>query len=95
MVRRRAVERMQRYTERQLARGERLSAVIRHMQGLYAGEPGASEFRRTLNENARRPGAGAEVLAEAVASAQRSLSGDSIPAQERASAGSPRCAPTR
>ncbi|MGH8326307.1 MAG: tRNA-dihydrouridine synthase, partial [Steroidobacteraceae bacterium] len=66
-VRARAVERMLHYTERQLARGERLSAVVRHMQGLYAGEPGADEFRRVLSEGARRPGAGAEVLAEAVA----------------------------
>jgi len=69
LARERAIERMQRYTERQLARGERLTAVVRHMQGLYAGEPGASEFRRALSEGARRPGAGAEVLAEAVASA--------------------------
>jgi tRNA-dihydrouridine synthase A len=70
VVRARAIERMQRYTERQLARGEQLSAVVRHMQGLYAGAPGADEFRRTLSEGARRPGAGVEVLAEAVASAQ-------------------------
>jgi tRNA-dihydrouridine synthase A len=70
VARARAIERMQRYTERQLARGEKLSAVVRHMQGLYAGEPGAHEFRRTLSEGARRTGAGAEVLAEAVASAQ-------------------------
>jgi tRNA-dihydrouridine synthase A len=67
-LRARAIERMQGYTERQLARGERLSAVVRHMQGLYAGEPGASEFRRTLSEGARRAGAGVEVLAQAVAS---------------------------
>ena len=67
-----AIERMQRYAERQLARGERLSAVVRHMQGLYAGEPGADEFRRTLTEVARRPGAGPEVLAEAFALAVRS-----------------------
>ncbi|MFZ0008781.1 MAG: tRNA dihydrouridine(20/20a) synthase DusA, partial [Steroidobacteraceae bacterium] len=40
-----AIERMRRYTERQLARGERLSAVVRHIQGLYAGESGAPEFR--------------------------------------------------
>lgn len=69
-VRRRVVARMQRYAERQLARGERLSSVLRHMQGLYAGEPGADEFRRVLSDGARRPGAGADVLAEAVASAQ-------------------------
>jgi tRNA-dihydrouridine synthase A len=70
VVRARAIERMQRYTERQLARGEKLSAVVRHVQGLYAGQPGAHEFRRALSEGARRPGAGAEVLAQAVASTQ-------------------------
>lgn len=70
VARTRVIERMQRYTERQLARGEKLSSVVRHMQGLYAGEPGAHEFRRTLTEGARRPGAGAEVLAQAAASAQ-------------------------
>lgn len=68
LVRARMIERMQRYVERQLARGERLLDVVRHMQGLYAGEPGADEFRRTLSEGARRPGAGAELLAQAVAS---------------------------
>jgi tRNA-dihydrouridine synthase A len=68
-LRARAIERMRRYTERQLALGERLLAVVRHLQGLYEGEPGAGEFRRTLGEGARRSGAGAEVLAEAVASA--------------------------
>ncbi|MGH8148964.1 MAG: tRNA dihydrouridine(20/20a) synthase DusA [Steroidobacteraceae bacterium] len=67
-VRARAIERMQRYTGRQLARGEKLSAIVRHMQGLYAGEPGSQEFRRVLSEGARRLGAGAEVLAEAAAS---------------------------
>jgi tRNA-dihydrouridine synthase A len=70
VVRARAIERMRNYTERQLARGERLSAIVRHMQGLYAGEPGADEFRRALSVGARRPGAGQEVLAEAVVSAQ-------------------------
>jgi tRNA-dihydrouridine synthase A len=70
VARARAIERMQRYAERQLALGERLSSVVRHMQGLYAGEPGANEFRRALHEGARRLGAGAEVLAEAVASTE-------------------------
>jgi len=68
IARDRAIERMQRYTERQLMRGEKLSAIVRHLQGLYAGAPGANPFRRTLSESARRPGAGSEVLAEAVAS---------------------------
>ncbi|MGA7538850.1 MAG: tRNA dihydrouridine(20/20a) synthase DusA [Steroidobacteraceae bacterium] len=69
-ARARAIARMQRYTERQLARGQKLSAVVRHVQGLYAGEPGAHEFRRILSEGARRPGAGVEVLADAVARAR-------------------------
>jgi tRNA-dihydrouridine synthase A len=70
VLRARAIERMHRYAERQLARGERLSAVVRHMHGLYAGEPGAHEFRRVLSEGARRPGAGPEVLMEAVNGAE-------------------------
>lgn len=75
VARARVIERMRRYTESQLARGERLSAVLRHMQGLYAGEPGACEFRRMLTEGSRRPGAGAEVLAEAAEALEQHLSG--------------------
>ena len=71
-VRARAIERMRRYTERRLAQGDRLLAVVRHLQGLYEGEPGSGEFRRALSEGARRPGAGAEVLVEAAASAEGS-----------------------
>jgi tRNA-dihydrouridine synthase A len=70
VTRARALERMLRYTERQVGLGERLSAVVRHLQGLYEGEPGASEFRRILSEGARRPDAGAELLAQAAASAE-------------------------
>ena len=65
----RAIERMQRYAQRQLARGENMLAIVRHMQGLYAGEPGAAEFRRVLNEGARRAGAGPQLLGQAAASA--------------------------
>jgi tRNA-dihydrouridine synthase A len=61
------LERMARYAQRELARGERLSAITRHMLGLKAGEPGAREFRRCLSEGARRPGAGAELILEAAA----------------------------
>ena len=74
-----AIERMRGYTERQLARGERLSAVVRHLQGLYAGEPGAQEFRRVLSEGARRRGAGTEVLTEAFESADRAPARRSSP----------------
>jgi tRNA-dihydrouridine synthase A len=53
---------MRLYATHELARGSRLAAIVRHMLGLYAGEPGAREFRRTLSEGARAPGADAELL---------------------------------
>ena len=49
------LERMTRYARREMARGERLSWITRHMLGLYAGLPGAKEFRRQLSEGARDP----------------------------------------
>lgn len=65
------IERMARYCERELAAGERLSAITRHMLGLYSGEPGARDFRRTLSEGARAAGAGAELLRGAIPAAAR------------------------
>jgi tRNA-dihydrouridine synthase A len=65
------IERMARYCQRELAAGERLGAITRHMLGLYSGEPGAREFRRTLSEGARLPGAGAELLRRAMPTAMR------------------------
>jgi len=60
------IERMQRYAARELARGERLAPIVRHMLGLYAGEPGAREYRRTLSEGARAADAGVELLRRAI-----------------------------
>jgi tRNA-dihydrouridine synthase A len=40
----------------------RVGHVARHMMGLYAGEPGARTWRRSLSEQAFRGGAGPEVL---------------------------------
>jgi tRNA-dihydrouridine synthase A len=59
------IERMARYARREMARGERLSWIARHMLGLYAGQPGAKEFRRRLSEGARSPDADADLLMEA------------------------------
>lgn len=50
------------YIETELARGERLGRITRHMLGLFAGEPGARAWRRYLSENAFQEGAGIEVL---------------------------------
>jgi tRNA-dihydrouridine synthase A len=60
------IERMQRYAARELKNGGRLAPIVRHMLGLYAGEPGAREYRRTLSEGARTADAGAELLQRAV-----------------------------
>ena len=56
------LERMASYAERELARGEPLSAITRHMFGLYAGQPGARTFRQRLSLAARQAGAGAALL---------------------------------
>jgi tRNA-dihydrouridine synthase A len=56
------LDRMAHYASRELARGERLSSITRHMLGLYAGEPGAREYRRMLSEGARTPGASPELI---------------------------------
>jgi tRNA-dihydrouridine synthase A len=53
--------------ERELARGTRLHAITRHMLGLFNGMPGARAFRRHVATHATKPGAGVEVIAEALA----------------------------
>ncbi len=64
-TRRAMLERMTAYARRQGERGQRLSWISRHMLGLYAGEPGAKEFRRRLSEGARVADAAPELLLEA------------------------------
>jgi tRNA-dihydrouridine synthase A len=63
--------RMTRYARQEMARGERLSWITRHMLGLYAGLPGAKEFRRQLSEGARDPQAPAELLLSAGEACER------------------------
>jgi tRNA-dihydrouridine synthase A len=55
------------YIERELARGARLHSMTRHLHGLFHGVPGARAYRRHLATAAVKPGACAEVLAEALA----------------------------
>ncbi|SEE53296.1 tRNA dihydrouridine(20/20a) synthase DusA [Bradyrhizobium erythrophlei] len=55
------------YIERQLAEGTRLHSITRHFVGAFHGVPGARAFRRHLAENGVRPGAGTDVLREAIA----------------------------
>ena len=62
-----AVEAMLPGIAAELARGTRLSHITRHMLGLFHGVPGARSWRRILTVGAVRPGAGVEVVEEALA----------------------------
>jgi tRNA-dihydrouridine synthase A len=62
-----ALQAMMPYITRELARGTRLHAITRHFVGAFHGVPGARAFRRHLSEHGVRPGAGIEVLREAIA----------------------------
>ena len=55
------------YIERELAQGTRLHAITRHFVGAYHAVPGARAFRRHLAEHGVRPGAGVNVLRDAIA----------------------------
>ncbi len=55
------------YIERHVSAGGKLGQVTRHMLGLFQGRAGARAWRRHLSENAHRPGAGPEVVREALA----------------------------
>src|SRR5262245_15162213 len=65
--RRAVLEALLPYAEEHLRRGGRLNNVVRHILGLYHGQPRARAFRRHLAQNAPRPGAGIEVLRESIA----------------------------
>jgi tRNA-dihydrouridine synthase A len=60
-------EAMMPYIADQLARGTRLHSITRHFVGAFFGVPGARAFRRHLAENGVRPGAGVNVLRDAIA----------------------------
>ncbi len=55
------------YTERALSNGARLNHITRHMLGLFHARPGARMWRRYLSENVPKPGAGPEVIEQALA----------------------------
>ena len=45
------------YVEAQLDRGVFLKHIVRHILGLFAGQPGGRAFRQVLSEGAHKPGA--------------------------------------
>jgi tRNA-dihydrouridine synthase A len=53
------------YIEQQLGQGMPLTHMVRHIIGLFHGEPNARRWRRYLSENAHRKKADIEILYEA------------------------------
>ena len=62
------LERLRAYIDAELARGNTLNHVARHVLGLYLGLPGARAFRRHLSENMHRSHADYRVIEQAIAS---------------------------
>lgn len=72
------------YVEEQLRRGERLSAMTRHLLGLFAGLPGARAYRRRLACEATQKNAGVETLIGAVDEVRRAMARMAEQEEERA-----------
>ena len=56
-----------RYMENEIANGEHLYAMSRHITGLFHGQRGARAYRRHLTTNAHELNAGVEIVNEALA----------------------------
>ena len=75
-----AVESFIPYVEAELARGTRLHSITRHMLGLFQGMPGARAYRRHIATEAVKPGAGANVLIEALEMVRERAEADEVAA---------------
>ncbi len=59
------------YVEAQLDGGVYLKHIVRHVLGLFAGQPGGRAFRQVLSEGAHRPGADWALVERALAMTER------------------------
>ena len=59
------LHRMYPYIEQQLSQGMPLTGMVRHLIGLFHGEPNARRWRRYISENAYKKSAGIETLYQA------------------------------
>jgi len=66
-TRHQALRKMLPFIRDELAQGVYLNHMSRHILGLFHGIPGGRRFRRHISENAFRPGAGIEVIEDAMA----------------------------
>lgn len=72
-TRREAVEAFLPYVAEQLEAGQPLNRMMKHTLGLFAGQPGARHWKRTLSERGHLPGAGLAVVREAIAGVPQSV----------------------
>ena len=61
-----AIQALYPYIETQLSQGGQLNHIMRHTLGIFNGRKGAKQWRRYLSENAHKPGAGIEVVEQAL-----------------------------
>ncbi len=74
-----AVRAMIPYIESELAQGQRLHAITRHMMGAFAGRPGARRWRRMLSTAGQHPGSGPEFIEAALREVGTPTTGESTP----------------
>lgn len=63
------------HVEAQLAGGVALKHMVRHVLGLFHGEPGGRAFRQVLSEGAHRPGADWSLVERALAAVEAAAVG--------------------
>ncbi len=66
-----AVRAMYPHIEAELTAGTKLHQITRHMLGAFAGRPGARRWRRVLSEGAHLPGAGIDLVEQALGEVER------------------------
>jgi len=74
------------YAQEMLERDVYLSHLTRHILGLFAGHSGARHWKRTLSERSHLPGAGVEVILDALAGVPEKvldLRGEAAPEEAR------------
>jgi tRNA-dihydrouridine synthase A len=95
-TRRSVIEALVPYMDRHLSAGGRLNAIVRHILGLYSGQPRARAFRRLLSQEAPRGGAGIALLLEAMRIAESAPAGaDRGPPGAGAAIRAGACGPTQ
>lgn len=66
-----AVRAMLPYIDDRLVAGDRLHQITRHMLGAFAGRPGARRYRQILSDGVSQPGAGPQLIEEALSAIER------------------------